>query len=37
MSVVQLLDIRVRLLFLCSISSLRWVEVQGVKMIDLFE
>jgi len=37
MSVVQLLDIRIRLLFLCSFSNLRWVKVQGVKMIDLFE
>ena len=34
MSVVQQLDIRIRLIFLCSFSSLRRVEVQGVRMID---
>jgi len=34
MSVVQQLDIRIWQHFLCSFSSLRWVEVQGVKMID---
>jgi len=32
MSVVQQLDIRIRELFLCSFSRLRWAEVQGVKI-----
>ena len=36
-SVFQQLDIRIRQFFLCSFSSLRWVEVQGVKMIDFFD
>ena len=31
---MQQLDIRIWQHFLCSFSSLRWVEVQGVKMID---
>ena len=37
MSVFQQLDIRILQFFLCSFSSLRWVEVQGVKMIDFFD
>jgi len=36
MSVVQQLDIRIRKFFLCSFTSLRWVEVQGVKDDRLF-
>jgi len=34
MSVVKQLGIRIRQLFNCSFSSLRWVEVHGVNMID---
>jgi len=34
MSVGQQLDIRIRYFFLCLFSTFRWVEVQGVKMID---
>ena len=37
MSVFQHLGTRIRQFFLCSLSSLRCVEVQGVKMIDFFE
>ena len=32
--IVQQFDIRIRQLLLCSFSSLRWVEVQGVEVID---
>jgi len=34
MSVGQKLDISIRQLFVCSFSSLRWMDAQGVKMID---
>jgi len=37
MSVGQQLDIRIVQLHLCTFSSWRWVEVQGVKMIGFFD